>query len=47
MKVKYILLTVLGKIRYHIKLHQNLTGSFHVIGNFLTQKYENRSRSKV
>ena len=42
----FIQLTALRKIHYHAKLHENLTISFHVIGNFLKVKGQHQTLSK-
>ena len=39
----FVWLTETIEIHYHVKLHQNRTSSFRVIGNFPIEKYENTS----
>jgi len=43
----FLRLIELTTLRYHVKLHQNVTYSFQVIGYFLLQKYENSSQSQM
>jgi len=36
-----------SKNHYQVKLHESVTGSFQVMSNFLTQKYENSSQGQT
>ena len=42
----FISLIELTTLRYHVKLHQNLTSSFRVTGNFLKKKLQEYSQGQ-